>query len=231
MKLPSAFKSLYNRLVHLASLAPYFPPIPLDRRRLINMRSAGNTIRLIEELGIVPGTIVDAGANDSQWAYWITRRYPSARLISFEPNPNHHPMGEVQRIALGNRSESGNLFLAGESSRLLSSAATGTCAVQVRRFDELALQFERPAILKIDCENKTAEALEGFGDRIGEFSVVVAEMCNDSECWPDHEEYQSQPAQILRHMLGRGFDTRIVDVGYDFGRISLYDMAFFRRAK
>lgn len=101
-------------------------------------------------------------------------------------------------------------------------------SVPVHRFDGLGMQVLSPAILKVDCENYTAQALRGFGSSIKDFSLVVIEMWNEDD---SHElpQFKNQQAEIWEFMLANGFRmARVIDYEYAVGSIPVYDIAFYK---
>ncbi len=47
--------------------------------------------------------------------------------------------------------------------------------VQARRFDSLDLDIQKPALLKIDVEGAEKQVLEGFGEKLREFDIIILE--------------------------------------------------------
>jgi FkbM family methyltransferase len=198
-------------------LSPYgFSPI---KDRWFNAQSAGNTIQLLHELGITPKTLVDVGANNSQWAVWIKKHWLGIWVISFEPHPDFKPIGSVHRAALADKSGMARFASNGQESCI---SPAGQISVPVWRFDSLPLKFDRPAILKVDAENFTYQALLGFGHRLEEFDVVVVEMWNSAG-------RKDQQADIWKLMLENGKTRcRMVDAVWTAGHgIPSYDAAFY----
>jgi len=208
-----------NRVIWFLQQLPY-GPWTFNRKIYGNARSACNTVSIIKQLGIVPQMLVDVGANNSQWAYWIRKTWSAIIIHSFEPQQGCQPTGIVHTIALSDKAGSGQIIGAGVSAYLVDGKGT-----QVKRFDELRLVLRFPAILKIDAEHHTAAALRGFGNRLESFSVVVVEMCGDI-----HDDgYAGHQWEILDTMRKSGFDKfTLVDAGYDNGVTGVYDVCFWK---
>lgn len=161
-----------------------------------------------------PKTIVDVGARSSEFCGWLWKRFPEAKLISFEPDHSVTPLGEVYRLALSNVSGRCGWM---DTSRICPELVIGEGPIKVRRFDTLDIEVERPAILKVDAESSTLPALQGFGGRLREFDLVVVEVING----------QHQPIADL--MREHGFCRQtITDFGHIGGRLLSYDVAFTR---
>jgi hypothetical protein len=195
-------KHIWETAVRLAAALPYCP--------LASTREMA-----------APQTLVDVGANNSQWSRWLRDEWPDMRIISFEPLDEFKPIGEVHRVALGDERCSVRM-----KSERGASHIVGDGTIPVWRFDNIAIAVSKPAILKIDCENYTAKALRGFGERIHRFDVVVVEMWNH---YPELSHFSNQQCEIWRFMMDAGFRTaRVVDCEYAIGTIPVYDIAFYK---
>lgn len=222
----SIVKKLHNKLVRVLEAGPFLVP-SLNKERLINARSAGNTIRLLEELNVSPKMLVDVGAHNGEWACWIQRRYPSVRILSFEPTHGLSSLGTVLHMALSDEHAQGQLLMNGPSTVVMEQDHSGE--VPIRRFDELEERIDRPAVLKVDAESHTARALAGFGKRLQEFDLVVVEMWNvRPDSGPNWKNWKNQQHEIWSTMVGNGFTNhRVVDAGYTDGHVTTYDSAFW----
>jgi len=180
---------------------------------------------LLDELEYVPKTFIDVGANNSQWGGQFARQYAGIEILSFEPNPDCHPIGRCFPIALSDRS--GHSSFVKRGGMEIAEAAGGFGFFELARFDSLpGLSFAQPAALKIDCESYTSRALKGFGNRIREFAVVIVEMWNHS---PDKPSFGNQQADIWRFMLDNDFrGARAVATEFSTTGVPFYDMAFYR---
>ena len=215
----------YEKLLRLFYFMPY--GFSFDKDRWSNIRCAKDTIRLCNDLKIIPFTLVDVGANKSQWSIWLKRKWKnSLNIISFEPNINFVPKGDnIFRLALtnSNRDDNINLVDNGGSSYI---SDTGTLKCKACRFDSLEIKIVRPAILKVDCENFTYKALEGFGERLKEFDVIVCEMWN---YYSDLPQFVNQQLDIWKLMLSIGKkNCRVLDAVLTAkDGIPSYDIAFY----
>jgi len=217
---------LYEMLVRVLMLAPY--GIHWNKERWINARSAKNTIQLCKYLGVTPKSLMDVGANNSQWAYWIKRKWPGIHITSVEPHPDFNPIGDekIRDIAFSdnNLDEGQKMTSEGMSSHL---DPDGIVPVTVMRADclFLGLKQKRPSILKVDCETHTYRALSGFGDYLNEFDIIVVEMWNHSP----NADLGYQQSDIWKLMLKHGKQTcRIVDCEWTSKNgFAYYDAAFY----
>lgn len=218
---------MYEFMVRLAQSAPYNPIGPHEHA--INRRGTAHVIQLIRELGITPRHLVDVGANKSQWAVWLVKVWPDLHIDSFEPLHGFTPIGNIWRCALSDEEGQAVMVEKSGGSHITAEAdGINRHTVPVHRFDGLGMQILSPAILKVDCENYTAQALRGFGRRINDFSLVVIEMWND---WDLRElpHFKNQQAEIWEFMLANGFRmARVTDYEYAVGSIPVYDIAFYK---
>jgi hypothetical protein len=107
-------------------------PLQYLRWRLGTYRAAVGAMRHIEESGVEPRALVDAGARNSEFMRVLARRWRLAGVSSFEPDWRFWPIGYVYRLKLGNG---------------------GT------RLSEYVVP--RPALLKVDCDRDTVDVLRG----------------------------------------------------------------------
>ena len=217
----------YHSLVHNLMILPYL----IRQRKFVwsyDVRSnAAATSRLIdfwdENFKQFPQHLVDVGAHNSEFTYWLKRRWPNMQVDSFEPQPDLSPIGNVHRMALGSTNGTRWLNLHGSATYVSDS---GDLPVSIARFDSLKLPLQSPALLKVDAENLTFDVLQGFGSRLDEFAMVVVEMWNVNQ---GKVVFCNQQSQILGLMFDRGFtDIRVIDTNYDLTTIPTYDMAFVR---
>ena len=180
---------------------------------------------LLDEIDCIPETFVDVGANESQWGRQSTRRYPAVPILSFEPNPDCHPIGTIFPIALSDSPGSGYFIERGGME--ITEDKQGFASFQVARFDSLPdLSFARPAVLRVDCESYTARVLKGFGSRIHEFAVVIVEMWNHSR---GVGSFRNQQAEMWRFMLDNEFrGARAIATEFSTTEVPFYYMAFYK---
>ena len=198
-------------------------------------RAAVGAIRLWKELCLGPmRAMVDVGARESEFARWIVDEWPAVELVSFEPDKRHTPRGWVSRAALG--SKAARAYLKEEIGLscpfVVPTDPGNQCTeIQIARFDSLDVQVARPAMLKVDAENCTLDAVRGFGKGLQYFSVVVCEVSNDYG--PDqphlHEYSMSALPFIANEMWRAGFRfARVLDCGPAVPhRITHTDIAFY----
>lgn len=203
---------------------PYCP-ITTNKNRFLNARSAGNTIAACRKLGFKPTVLIDVGANESQWSYWLKKEWPSLVIHSFEPQPQLATLGEKHEVALAEYDGQSKLVIAGPSSHLSS---TGGTQVRVCRFDaHFSHLIHTVSILKVDAENHTAAALEGFGDKLKLFSLVVVEICGDLDL--PAADWRGQQHRIHAIMANAGFNKyQIIDADYYQGNVGVCDVAFWQ---
>jgi FkbM family methyltransferase len=189
-------------------------------------RSAVATIKWLNDRGVVPKTIVDAGANNSQWASRLSREWPGASVVSFEPQEACRPMGLVHRCGLSD--EDGVLAVSGSgtSAVLIETGSRSEDRVAVHRLDRYASEFKDPAVLKVDTEDHTYRTLLGAGDCLKRFACVVVEIWEglDAPC-----EGRNRHVEIHALMWRSGFN-RAMTVGAMPWRnhVSITDALFWK---
>ena len=221
------FQDTYRDILNFFRVLPYgVPAWSLERRD--NQVSAANTIYLIKhQLGLIPETLIDVGARNSEWAYWLHREWPHLNIRSFEPNLACSPLGHWHKCALSDRQGAGRMSKASDvqiTERLEKGKGED---FEIVRFDSLNLSLRYPTVVKVDCEQYTAAALSGFGMMLTHsVDVVVVEMWNNHPvpgAWPN------QQAAIWATMLSHGFNkARVVDAAFGYRGIYFYDIAFFK---
>ena len=185
--------------------------------RYHNMRSTANTIRLIEQQGWAPDQMVDAGAHNSDWAYWLLKRWPQIDVTSFEPNRNCNPVGKVYRVGLSDECCTGTLVGHGMAAEVLR----GPGPVNVVRLDTV-IKVGGKAILKIDTQASTLRTLRGCGDLLPRFRVVHVEMWDEGA-----PEYMLHAIHDL--LTTSGFNRfTVVDAAFQCGRCNHYDAAYYK---
>jgi hypothetical protein len=188
-----------------------------------NRRSAWGTIRKLTSLGIYPKTLIDFGAHNSEWSIYLSRHWPSMKVVSFEPNTDCNPIGEVHREGLSNKREDFKLDVSMDIAGFKSPK--GTKDIFAYRYDELNLKINYPAILKVDCENMTYEALEGCGKLLESFSAIHSEMTNDEL----EGQYVNRSQDICKLLYDHGFTKmHVVDCAVWPRNISYFDALFLK---
>jgi FkbM family methyltransferase len=203
-------------------------------------------------LPIQPSTVLDVGANRGQFALVAAQRWPSARLICFEPLPSaatlltsvlaSAPQAEVRTVALADEPGEVKMHVskADDSSSLLSIGARqsqtfpgteeiGLIPVQaVRLDDELDVAaLPRPVLLKIDVQGGELGVLRGAERSLQHVDAVLVE-CSFVEF------YDGQPlAHDVLDFLGEqgfrltGAGTPTTDAN---GSVVQIDLLFVRRS-
>ncbi len=196
-------------------------------------------------------TVIDVGANRGQFALVAARRWPSARLICFEPLPTAGrqlaivladlPAAHVRDLALTDESGEVHLHIAraDDSSSLLpigprqvatfpGTEEVATALVRAARLDaELCgAGLERPVLLKIDVQGGELQVLRGATGILAEIDVVLVEASFV-------ELYAGQPLvhDLIEFLNGHGFllsgaGTPTTDT---HGRVVQLDLVFTRR--
>lgn len=134
---------------------------------------------------IEPRAVIDVGANKGQFSSFAAVRWPRARIVAFEPQPDQ---GARYRAVLGDRARllpcalgstqgklelhlasradcSSLLALGDEQKSIFGMDEVGTITVDVERLDSVLAgeQIEAPALLKIDVQGFEYEVIEGLG--------------------------------------------------------------------
>ncbi len=172
-------------------------------------------------------TVIDVGASHGQFALFAATRFPSARLVSFEPLPE--PREDIRRV-LGDRVEirpyavgsspgtvTMNLSRSDDSSSVLTigdeqsqifpgTEAVGTLDVEITTLDEAFQEpLERPCLLKIDVQGLELEVLRGATRVLAEVDEALIE-CSFIELYGD----QAMADEVIAHALEAGL--RLVGV-------------------
>lgn len=192
------------------------------------------------------GTVIDVGASRGQFALFARRRWPSARIICFEPIPGaadklQEVLGgavTLHRTALGSVEGASSLNISGadDSSSLLpigrqavefpGTRAVGTVTVPVGVLaNHLHAALPGPVLLKIDVQGFELEVLHGAGDRLALVDEILCE-CSFVEL------YDGQPlaSDVIRYLREHGFTlTRVSGLAYgESGRQLQADLLFHR---
>jgi FkbM family methyltransferase len=173
--------------------------------------------------GINPATVIDAGANKGQFAWFASKLWPSVPIHAFEPltGPRKKlravmgPRAVIHPLALGDadaelefhlasRLDSSSLLAVGEKqSRIFGVTPTVSEIVSVRRLDSMlsASDLQAPTLLKIDVQGYEFEVLRGMGALAASIAWVYVEVSFV-------ELYQ-------RQRLFPDVDQLLKDLGYD----------------
>lgn len=202
-------------------------------------------------LPVEPRTVLDVGANRGQFALVAAHRWPSARLICFEPLPaavarlvdvlaTTPASVEVRDVALSDAPGEAKLHVsrADDSSSLLpigvrqpatfpGTDEVGVIAVRAARLDDEVddSELDRPVLLKIDVQGGELHVLRGATATLRHVDVVLVE-CSFVEF------YEGQP---LAHELVSFLDEHgLVLAGAGMpttdrtGRVVQIDLVFAR---
>ena len=211
---------ILNRLIQLLAILPHGIDT-LDRRRLINKPLARNAIRIWNNNFEDPKTIIDIGANDSQFAHWLSKEWPMADVISFEPNKFCQPIGKVMRYAIDEHDGEAWFSHKGENSHIDDN---GTWRVQKRRLDNFITMFDAPHLLKVDAETHTLAALRGATWTLRQTSMVVVELCSDDH---DIKSFRGQIVPIL-NLLSEMFEHCELDAVPRDGKCLVANAIFWK---
>lgn len=133
--------------------------------------------------------IIDAGANIGASVAWFAARFPRARILAFEPEPENFRLLEKNSVGLN-----AELFQAAigsaEGTVDLVDAGTGGWGFQTRRSPEGSVKVfslakvvqaaqasgSEPFIVKIDIEGGEDDLFKGKTDWIDAFPLIVIEL-------------------------------------------------------
>jgi predicted chitinase len=77
----------------------------------------------------------------------------------------------------------------------------------------------------VDCENTTAKALAGFGERLREFNMIVVECCSDNH---RDKTLRSQQHAIFSTLYAARFsNSETADAGWADGVSGVLDICFW----
>lgn len=164
--------------------------------------------------------VLDVGASRGQFALFARARWPTARIVAFEPLPAAAERfvrvlgdaAELRRVALGAATGEAVLHVAGrdDSSSLLpiagqAAAFPGTAEVDRVRVpvgrlaDHLPDPAARPCLLKVDVQGGELDVLRGAGAALGRVDEVLCE-CSFVEL------YAGQPLadEVIAFLAGHG---------------------------
>ena len=154
-------------------------------------------------------TIIDAGANCSQMTKLLQIIYPNPKVLSFEPNPACHPIGDVHSLALSDVNGESTLYVAkddyGSSVDVPRPDCVSEIKVQTRRFDSMGIDINslpKPILLKIDVEGYELKVLKGFGEMLRSVDALLVEVPNDRD---DSKQYD--PVELYAYLKEFGFNN------------------------
>jgi FkbM family methyltransferase len=144
-----------------------------------------------------PECVIDAGAHIGSFSVMVAKRFPNAKRIAFEPDPENYRMlmanmklnrvhVEAHQIALGGSDHIG--ILNGPSSMGRRLGAKHGPEVQVRRLPSAVdLRSVNSLLLKIDVEGSEIAILEDSCDDLPEDTVIFVETHGGKN---DHDALQ-----------------------------------------
>lgn len=155
----------------------------------------------LKRQGIVPGTVLDVGANVGQFSTACAEMFPGVRIVAFEPLPEcfarlsriaaRHPNFSARRMALGDRPQAAASFHRNRHSH--SSSMLPLAEAHLRSFPEAAVaeivqvpcstlddeidlaRLVPPALLKIDVQGYEEAVLRGGGRTLAGVSWILLE--------------------------------------------------------
>lgn len=142
-------------------------------------------------------TVIDAGANKGQFTAYAQWRWPTARIVCFEPLDKPRAtlaaiaseQTEIHACALGvetgkasmhvaSRTDSSSLLpLAERQKTIFKMDKVADLMVPVRRLDQcVAADLSRPSLLKLDVQGFELEVLKGSSELLPAIDVVYVEV-------------------------------------------------------
>jgi FkbM family methyltransferase len=203
-------------------------PVQALRYYLDNRCAALGVIRWLKRNKINPRTLVDAGANNSQWMLYLADEWPMAKVISFEPQARCKPIGTWHKCGLSDKSGAASIKIEKHRNDLTANIEMDEeGSVPVFRLDQFAPDFEGPALLKVDCEDYTLKALLGAGDSLSRFACVVVEVMED--IFDPTLAVKNQHQEIHTLMASKGFNRAMtVSACPSFDKVTVTDVLFWK---
>lgn len=166
-------------------------------------------------------TFVDVGSAVGEYTYIFKKMFPNSKIYSFEPlhslYDNKLEDYPAFGIALWNKNQTLDFTIAKDlrmSSIVNKNAGNRTRRVKTKRFDGLNIELQGTSLLKIDVEGAEKEVLEGFGEELKKFEVVILEI-NMDRC--------GRVSEILKIMEENGYYKFIQrDLRKSFGQCNLF---------
>lgn len=159
--------------------------------------------------------VIDCGANIGELYFWFLFNGLGIRYVPFEPSPLEFsalrlncPDAESHNVALWNRNETLNFYLASEdadSSIIEPARHQGAIAVEARRLDDYITGPVR--LLKLEAEGAEPEILEGIGEKLPLIHYIAADLGFERGVLRE-----STLAPVTNMLLRRNFS--LLDVAY-----------------
>ena len=204
----------------------------------------------IASSGVTPATVIDVGANVGQFSRASLGRWPTSRVIAFEPLPSAAEplrrmlaaMGRrhaVHQLALGAKtgeslfrqhrySLSSSVLAVAERSRGHHWAdEKASITVPMARLDDVLtdVPLDRPLVIKIDVQGYEMEVLAGATAVLDNADCLVVE-----HAFEEFYEGQAQVAEVMEYLRSSGWDFhRVVDIRREGGVIVEADVVYLRR--
>lgn len=192
-------------------------------------------------------TVLDVGASRGQFSLHARQRFPSARIICFEPLPDARSVlgsvlgnaVEIRPTAVGAEAGTATLHVAAQddSSSLLPIGRRqvhefpGTFEASTIEVDVTTLaavlteDFAAPVLLKIDVQGLELEVLRGAAEAIEKIDEVFVE-CSFTELY----EGQAMADEVVAYLLERGMRlVGVYGISYAADGAALQADLLFRR--
>jgi len=166
----------------------------------------------VERVPFEPDLVLDCGAFSGMFSLLAHARFPSARIIAFEPEPHNfhrlernlalnHAAVEVMNVALGTSEGSVRFTGGGFGGHLIEEDQEGSITVRLLSLASLLRQHQpRRLILKMDIEGSEREILPDIAALLPPQTVIFLET--------HHSEAECR--LYLRPLLDAGFNHEIV---------------------
>lgn len=171
------------------------------------------------------GCVIDAGANEGQFARDLRTDGYRSRIVSFEPgtaafaalkrHADHDPMWEIHNVALSDTAITAELHLLGDATNVASlhapvreqvehfdflSGEARTEQVSCVRLDQLALDLGDRVLLKVDTQGHDLAVLRGATGMLGAVTIIQTELSFEALY-----EGQTPWREMVDHLDGLGF--------------------------
>lgn len=193
-----------------------------------SMSTAYNLLK--SDLYQKPKTIIDVGANNSQMIKLLTHGEKGIRIISFEPNKNCHPIGEVYHEVLSDKNRELYFFvpqgdsLWGQVSEKAVNNGKKMKASRLDTFIKKLVELESPILLKIDTEGHELNVLKGVGNYLRKIDSVLIEIDNNERM------NENNILKIFQYLNKFGFNKNRVMFALKTGNgIPTYFDTYFRK--
>lgn len=171
-------------------------------------------LRKLRRRGFTPRTVFDIGVARGTPDLYAT--FPNAHYYLIDPTKESLP--HMNQIARQLDAEVLNIALGDSEAEMMIDVRTGDIngatfykevgplnsvrqyLVQVRRFDRLVCNFERPALCKIDVQGAELQVLKGMGERLQDIDALIIE-CSVLATLEDGPEVSA----VIAFMSQQGF--------------------------